>query len=453
MATLAAVTPPVAEEYVFQSRLTVWMSSGRVTDQKPASSGYSLRCECPVHRAFAAQPLEHLVRRAVEPQLPLADLDVLQVHLIGLAARRSHLALQTSRRPGGDPTPLLTTSREPLRSIQDDHNHSDGGPSSCSWPRSGARAFCSSRCSTATGPRSGSASAEWPSVPPRSSLLMLVRRERFPTDRRLWPHCAVAALSFNTIAWTLFAYGEQHITSIMAGLWNATDPALGADLRGRSSSAPRRPTGPRVAGLIIGFAGVATLLGPWRGLGGGQLLGHLACAGAAACYGVGFPYTRRHLSDRPESGIVALGLPAHLRVVMLAPFLLLAPAPTTHIGWDGARQPPRAGRARQRGRLRLQLPDRARARCHRRLDRHLRGPGVLDAARRGASSARRCTGTSPPARSCCSSAWPCPRAGCRLSQVALGFARRRRQLSSRLGPTTPAGVSPWATGPPPSPSR
>ena len=33
------VMPPSSEEYVRQSRLTVWMSSGRVTDQKPASPG------------------------------------------------------------------------------------------------------------------------------------------------------------------------------------------------------------------------------------------------------------------------------------------------------------------------------------------------------------------------------------------------------------------------------
>ena len=36
------VIPPSSEEYVRQSRLTVWMSSGRVTDQNPASLGNPL---------------------------------------------------------------------------------------------------------------------------------------------------------------------------------------------------------------------------------------------------------------------------------------------------------------------------------------------------------------------------------------------------------------------------
>src|SRR4051812_33322179 len=43
--SLIAVTPPSSDEYVAQSRLTVAMSSGRVTDQKPFSCGNSLISE------------------------------------------------------------------------------------------------------------------------------------------------------------------------------------------------------------------------------------------------------------------------------------------------------------------------------------------------------------------------------------------------------------------------
>jgi drug/metabolite transporter (DMT)-like permease len=166
------------------------------------------------------------------------------------------------------------------------------------------------------------------------TVLMLVRRERFPSDPRLWLHCAVVALCFNTISWTLIAYDEQHITSIMAGLWNATTP-LWVLIFSVAIFRSQRPTGMGMVGLLVGFAGVATLLGPWRGFGGGQLLGHLAGAAAAACYGGGFPYTRRHLSGRPESGIVLSACQLVCAMVMLAPFLVLAPSPSTHIGWDG----------------------------------------------------------------------------------------------------------------------
>lgn len=55
-------------------------------------------------------------------------------------------------------------------------------------------------------------------------VLVALRRERLPADRWLWLHCAAVALVFNSIPWTLFAYGEQHTSSIVAGLWNATTP-------------------------------------------------------------------------------------------------------------------------------------------------------------------------------------------------------------------------------------
>lgn len=165
-------------------------------------------------------------------------------------------------------------------------------------------------------------------------VLMAFRGERFPSDRRLWLHSAVAALLFNTISWTLFAFGEQHISSIMAGLWNATTP-LWVLIVSLAAFPEEQLTRGRVMGLAVGFAGVAILLGPWRGLGGGQLIGHLACAGAAVLYGLGFPYTRRHLAGRAESGVVLSACQLVCATAMLALFLPLSPNPTTHIGLDG----------------------------------------------------------------------------------------------------------------------
>ena len=58
-----------------------------------------------------------------------------------------------------------------------------------------------------------------------------------------------------------------------------------------------------MAGLLAGFGGVLVVLGPWRSVGGGELTGQLMCLGAAACYGLAFPYTRRFVAARPDSGI------------------------------------------------------------------------------------------------------------------------------------------------------
>ena len=165
-------------------------------------------------------------------------------------------------------------------------------------------------------------------------LVVLVRRERLPSERRVWLHCAVAALLFNAVPWTLFAYGEHHASSIVAGLWNATTP-LWVLIISLAAFGEQRPSAERVAGLLMGFAGVAMLLGPWRGFGGGQLVGTLACAGAALCYGIGFPYTRRHLADRPESGVVLSAAQLLCATAMLAVFTPLSRGPSTNIGLDG----------------------------------------------------------------------------------------------------------------------
>lgn len=166
------------------------------------------------------------------------------------------------------------------------------------------------------------------------ALLMVLRSERLPTDRKLWLHCLVASALFNAAPFTLFAFGEQHTSSIVAGLWNATTP-LWVLVILVAGFPEERPTRGRLVGISVGFVGALVLLGPWRSLGSGALLGQLACAGAALCYGLGFPYTRRYLAGRPESGVVLSTCQLTCAVVVLAPFLLLARSPTTGIGLDG----------------------------------------------------------------------------------------------------------------------
>jgi drug/metabolite transporter (DMT)-like permease len=128
-----------------------------------------------------------------------------------------------------------------------------------------------------------------------------IGRRGLPRGPVAWGHLALIGLIGNAVPFTLFAYGETRISSVLAGLWNATTPLL-VLLVATFMLPDERPTGRRVAGLFVGFAGVVVVLAPWRGLGGSELLGQLMCLGAAACYGFAFPYTRRFIAWRPESG-------------------------------------------------------------------------------------------------------------------------------------------------------
>lgn len=162
-------------------------------------------------------------------------------------------------------------------------------------------------------------------------VVVAVRGERLPREPRVWGHLAVVGLLMNALPFTLFAVGEQHVPSVVAGLWNATTP-LWVLLVILLLLPEERPSRRRVAGLGVGFVGVACVLGPWRGLGGDALLGHLACAGGAACYGLGLPYTRRHLAGRTESGPALAAAQLLCATAILAVVAPFSGVPTASLG-------------------------------------------------------------------------------------------------------------------------
>src|SRR5437763_13067927 len=131
--------------------------------------------------------------------------------------------------------------------------------------------------------------------------ILALRREALPRGREAWLHLMAIAVLFNSVPFALFAWGETEVSSVVAGIWNATTP-LNTLLVAIAVLPEERPGRARVLGLAIGFAGVVVVLGPWSGL-GGRLLGNLACYGAAACYGLGFVYTRRYLAGRREAAV------------------------------------------------------------------------------------------------------------------------------------------------------
>ena len=96
----------------------------------------------------------------------------------------------------------------------------------------------------------------------------------------------------NVVPGILFALAETKVTSILAGIINAVTPlmtVLAILLIGRDE----KPKRSQILGLIIGFAGVATVMGIWRGFGDNPILYVLMLLVAVTCYGFSFPYSRR----------------------------------------------------------------------------------------------------------------------------------------------------------------
>ncbi len=137
-------------------------------------------------------------------------------------------------------------------------------------------------------------------------LVLVLTRTGLPRDRRVWIDVSVVALFLHTLPFTLFAFGETHISSVLAGIWNATTP-LWAVLVGLVVLPWEKVSPERWTGLAIGFVGVLVVLGVWNGFGAGDLVGSLACIGATACYGFAVTYTRRRLSPRHEAPTSLIG--------------------------------------------------------------------------------------------------------------------------------------------------
>ncbi|CAM3325597.1 EamA domain-containing protein [Kibdelosporangium persicum] len=162
-------------------------------------------------------------------------------------------------------------------------------------------------------------------------LLVLVTGRRMPRDPAVWGHGAVVALFLNAVPFPLFAFGETKISSVLAGVWNATVP-LATLVFVLMLLPDERPTARRLVGMAIGFVGVLVVLGVWNGVDTGPLVGTLACLGATTCYGVAFAYTRRFMSHRPDSAMVLAAVQVTCGTLELG---LVTPVFAGGPGWPG----------------------------------------------------------------------------------------------------------------------
>src|SRR4051812_5695085 len=101
-------------------------------------------------------------------------------------------------------------------------------------------------------------------------VILRARGERLPRDRTLLAHLVVVALLMNSLPFLLFAFGETHVSSLFAGIFNATTPLLTLLFSLTVVRTGEIVTGAKVTGLLIGFLGVLVVLAPWNGLGHGS---------------------------------------------------------------------------------------------------------------------------------------------------------------------------------------
>lgn len=158
------------------------------------------------------------------------------------------------------------------------------------------------------------------------ALLLVLRLigQAMPRDRRVWAAFFGMGLLNNLIPFSLIFWGQIRIGSGLAAILNATTP-LFTVLVAHVLTADEKLTPKRLAGVLLGLAGVAVMIGP-QALGGlgGEVLAQLAVLGAALSYGFATIFGRRFRALPPM--VTATGQVSATSLMML-PLVCLVDQP------------------------------------------------------------------------------------------------------------------------------
>ncbi|WDZ76933.1 DMT family transporter [Ensifer adhaerens] len=162
------------------------------------------------------------------------------------------------------------------------------------------------------------------------ALLVIIRLMglSMPRDRRVWLAFFGMGLLNNLIPFSLIVWGQTHIASGLASILNATTPLFGV-IVAHLLTDDEKLTVNRFAGVVVGFLGVAMMIGP-AALGGlgSNLLAQIAVLGAALSYALAGVFARRFKRMGVAPIVTATGQ-VSASSIMLVPLSLLVDHPWT----------------------------------------------------------------------------------------------------------------------------
>jgi drug/metabolite transporter (DMT)-like permease len=166
-------------------------------------------------------------------------------------------------------------------------------------------------------------------------LLYAFILRRLPDLKRRWKQYLILGTINSAIPFTLIAASELYITSSLAAILNATTPMFAAVVAALWLKDPL--TRKKGAGLLLGFIGVAILVG-WSPIPVEEkvLLSVAAMLAASFCYAIGGVYAKKHFPDAPPltmaigqlTGAAVALLPAAAVALPSARFTVLGTAAT-----------------------------------------------------------------------------------------------------------------------------
>jgi drug/metabolite transporter (DMT)-like permease len=159
-------------------------------------------------------------------------------------------------------------------------------------------------------------------------LFLTYKGEKLGLPRSAWGSILLLALLNNALPFTLFGWGQTHIASGLASILNATTPIWGVVVA-HFWTHDERMSPRKIAGVLLGFGGVATMIGPslLSSL-GTNALAQLACVTASLSYALAAVWARRFRRQGLSPMSVTTGQ-LTAGAVMMLPLSLLVDRPWT----------------------------------------------------------------------------------------------------------------------------
>jgi drug/metabolite transporter (DMT)-like permease len=128
-------------------------------------------------------------------------------------------------------------------------------------------------------------------------MILLIMKQKLPNTKKAWVRANIAGFLQHTAPFTLVAYAETQLTSILAGIAMAATPIWTA-LFSMAFIPKDKISRNEYLGVITGFVGVLVLIGVWEGSSSGyNLVAVIAVILATTCYGAAVIYTRAKVTE------------------------------------------------------------------------------------------------------------------------------------------------------------
>src|SRR5437762_3739518 len=160
-------------------------------------------------------------------------------------------------------------------------------------------------------------------------LVLRFRGEKLGLPRQVWGSILFLAFLNNALPFVLFGWSQTHIASGLASILNATTPIWGV-LVAHFLTHDERMSPRKIAGVLLGFGGVATMIGPslLSSL-GANVPAQLACVTASLSYALAAVWARRFRRQGLSPISVTTGQ-LTAGALMMLPLSMIVDQPWTH---------------------------------------------------------------------------------------------------------------------------